>query len=452
MKIKILNSPLIMSWITLLLKYGMGILLLPVVTRYLDTNELAFFFYINTILGLSYLAEGGINRSILRALAYFLQGVNDLPDNFSDIKNLESGLVSYEQIGKLIRSSFLLYILIGLVSSLVICSIGFIISRNILDIQPNYRIAKISYFLLSVYAFIYLMSLRVVSLLQGIGKLPSQKQIETIMGVLKIILISVSVILGFGILGIVIVMIVNISITLLIYHKLFYHFFPVKKITKYLKFDKTMIKNLWPSMWKQSLLAWGSYLILQGSSLLVAQIHNSSLIASYLFTLQLIGLLLTIANAPSSAYYPNVAQIIANKNMEEYKNLIVRSLLIAFIIYVLGVLFLLLFGNSILDLFDANTRLLSKKLFLFISLIYFLELNHTIHATYYTATNHIPFVLPSLISGILIILFGMIFVNKYGLFGILFIRFIVQLCFNNWYPIYLNYKLIKFNSETGLRM
>jgi len=33
-------------------------------------------------------------------------------------------------------------------------------------------------------------------------------------------------------------------------------------------------------------------------------------------------------------------------------------------------------------------------------------------------------------------------IDDYGLWGIVLVQFIVQLSFNNWYPVWLNYKLV----------
>ena len=73
-----------------------------------------------------------------------------------------------------------------------------------------------------------------------------------------------------------------------------------------------------------------------------------------------------------------------------------------------------------------------------------LEMHHGIHANIYVSTNHIPFLWPGLISGILIIILSLAVMDSFGLLGIILVQFIVQLSFNNWFPVYLNLKLMNW--------
>jgi hypothetical protein len=73
-----------------------------------------------------------------------------------------------------------------------------------------------------------------------------------------------------------------------------------------------------------------------------------------------------------------------------------------------------------------------------------LDLHASFHATIYTSTNHIPFLVPSLISGSVIIGLGFLVLPIYGLVGILMVRLIAQLSFNNWYSVYLSLKLLNW--------
>ena len=73
-----------------------------------------------------------------------------------------------------------------------------------------------------------------------------------------------------------------------------------------------------------------------------------------------------------------------------------------------------------------------------------LDLHASFHATIYTSTNHVPFVLPATISGALILLVGFNVLPAYGLLGIVVAKFIIQFLFNNWYAPYLSLKLMKW--------
>ncbi|MDK2062888.1 hypothetical protein PT520_10190 [Aliarcobacter butzleri] len=439
-----IKNPLLMTWLDMFVKFGMNIILLPIATIYLTPEELAYFLFIGTLLGMAYLAEGGINRVILRATSYFKEGTTVLPNNFTEIQKVKSDeKINYKLLGQLVQTSFIIYFILGVISLIIFFTIGYVTSENLILKQPNIERAYITFGLLSIFAFLYILQLRWVGLIQGLGYLAEQKRVELVFSLFRIALSILAIVLGYGVLGVVIAMIISVIFAHVLYKKMFYTYLPKKFIQEYEYFSKDILQKFIPSAWKQSVLAWGSYLIYQGTVLLAVQLNDVKLIASYMLTLQLIFLLLQISNAPAYSYYPNISKAMAKKDMTSFKNLLFKSLKISLGLYILGAIVIYFLGNQILELIGANTFLISGNLLVLILFMYLLELHHVTHATIYTATNHIPFVLPSLLSGIVIILGAWIMIDDYGLWGIVLVQFFVQLSCNNWYPIWLNYKIIR---------
>jgi O-antigen/teichoic acid export membrane protein len=287
------------------------------------------------------------------------------------------------------------------------------------------------------------MQLRWVGLIQGLGYIVIEKRVELVFGLLRISLSIMAIVLGYGVLGVVIAMLLSVIVSHILYKKMFYTYLSKESIYKYQYFSKDILKKLIPSAWRQSVLAWGSYLVYQGTVLLSVQLDDVKQIASYLLTLQVVNLLIKISNAPAYSYYPNISQAIAKRDISAFKDLLFRSLKISLGLYFIGALVICFLGNKILELLGARVLLIQGNLLVLILFMYMLELHHVIHATVYTATNHIPFVIPALLSGIAIVIGGWVVIDDYGLWGIVLVQFVVQLSFNNWYPVWLNYKLVK---------
>lgn len=443
-----IKNPLLMTWLDMLVKFGMNIILLPIATVYFLPEELVYFLFIGTLLGMAYLAEGGINRVILRATSYFKEGATVLPNNFEEIQEVKSdGKINYKILGQLVQTSFIIYFMLGLISLILFFTIGYFTSENLISKQPNIEEAYVTFGLLSIFAFLYIMQLRWVGLIQGLGHLAEQKRVELVFSLFRIALSILAIVLGYGVLGVVIAMIISVVVAHILYKNMFYTYLPKRSIQEYLYFSKEILRKLLPSAWKQSVLSWGSYLIYQGTVLLAVQLNDVKLIASYMLTLQLIYLLMQISNAPAYSYYPTISKAMAKKDITSFKNLLFKSLRISLGLYILGAVILYFLGNQILELIGANALLISGSLLVFMLFMYMLELHHVTHATIYTATNHIPFVLPSLLSGIAIVIGGWLVIDDFGLTGIVLVQFIVQLSCNNWYPILLNYKVLKGNKN-----
>ena len=109
-----------------------------------------------------------------------------------------------------------------------------------------------------------------------------------------------------------------------------------------------------------------------------------------------------------------------------------------------GCLFIALFGNWALHFLSTNTRFVGTGLLALMCLTVLLDMHSSFHGSIYTSTNHIPFLIPSVVSGALIIGIGFYVLPIYGLIGILLVRFIIQFSFNNWYAMILSLKLLQW--------
>ena len=441
---RIFKNSLFMTWLELLIKFGTGIVLLPLATIYLSQEELAYYLFIGTLLGMAYLSEGGLNKVILRSVSYFINGLDFIPNSLDDLieyKKITSP--NYKMLGSVVQTSLILYLLLGILAGLVLYFLGGLVADNIIQKQPSYYIAKLSLLNISIYSIIYIVQLRYIAFIQGINLLAKQKRIEVLFGLLRFILITLALITGYGVIAVTFALLVSVLVSFTLYRFMWYRVGPLDEINTYRVFRWSMLVQLYPAGWRQATIAWGSYLIYSGTTLLVAQIENVHLISSYLLTLRIIFILNTLASAPAHSNYPEISKYVAKKNIDGYITILRRSVIIAIMIYLIGSIIIVQFANPLLKLLGAGTTIIDGKLLYFILFIYFLELNHTVQATFYTATNHIPFVFPALISGILIIGGGYLVINEYGIWGALIVQFIIQLAFNNWYPYLMNYKMVK---------
>ena len=124
--------------------------------------------------------------------------------------------------------------------------------------------------------------------------------------------------------------------------------------------------------------------------------------ASFLFTMRIVGFINDLARAP---FYTNVPKIYSLAAKKDFKTLRLNLLNIfsldywscwadsvSFSVWQLGPCL-----NRI------STRFVPLSILLIIIVTELLDVHSSYHASIYTSTNHIPFLLPALISGGLII-------------------------------------------------
>ncbi len=104
------------------------------------------------------------------------------------------------------------------------------------------------------------------------------------------------------------------------------------------------------------------------------------------------------------------------------------------IIMIAGAFAIVFIAPYLLELIKSSTELPSTMVCVLYLVITFLELNHSECASIISTENRIPYVVPSLVSGGLIVLFTFIVLKftSLGLLGVVLVQGIVQASYNNW--------------------
>jgi O-antigen/teichoic acid export membrane protein len=440
---RLTKNAFLMTCLEMIVRYGVSVVVLPVALKKLESVELAYYLFISTLMALAYLADSGFSQTIVRASAYFKAGAAEIPERvteltFADTKNKPN----WQAVGRLIATSNRIYLLIGLAATVLLSTLGVGAALNIISQQNNRVDAWLSYFLLIVLSFFLLQVSRWSSLLQGLNEVARAKRIELVLGVIRLFGIAAALLAGFGVLGVVSVMCITALVSLFLTRMAVIQIIRENGVHKEHEIlDSEMLKKLWPSTWRMGVICWGSYLIYYGSSLVVSQIPDSKQIASYLLTFQVVTLLYRFATSPSLVYQPQVAAAVSNGDLGRVNYLTMKIMRYSLAMYVLGGLLIYYFGGDALILIKSKSQMLSSDILLLMLVMYLLEMQHSIHAGIYIATNHVPFMVPALASGLAIVLLGGLASKTYGTTGIITTQLLVQASFNNWYPVYLSLKL-----------
>jgi hypothetical protein len=209
-------------------------------------------------------------------------------------------------------------------------------------------------------------------------------------------------------------------------------------------FDSEIFRSLWSATWRTGLLFWGSYGIQSGTSILASQINDAVVMANFLFTMRIFNFIINIARAPFYTNVPKIYKLAAEKNMLGLRKKASEYMFLGFSVMIMAMLIVITVGNPSLELLGTGTRFVTLGILIIIAVTEILDLHASFHATLYTSTNHVPFVIPATVSGALIILVGFYVLPVYGLLGVVLAKFVIQFLFNNWYAPYLSLRLLKW--------
>jgi hypothetical protein len=452
---KITNHATIMTWANQIVTVGGSIFILPLLLKKFDEIEISFWFLINVFIQLTILADSGFGPTLIRAVSYFKAGASQLPKNKKEFENSKTkGLKpNFEKLLDLLSTSNRIYIFVSWGAVFLMCTVGILITWNIFSLS-SFRIDFIlSYILIIVNSYFILQNAKWKSFMIGLDYVAKISRFQTVLGSLR--LISYITILLF-VPNILYLIIFNLlgSLSTLLFLRNFVrkwfinHGYSLEDLKQ--KFNKRIFESIWAATWKMGGIQWGNYLINYGASIIIAQINNTTLMANFLFTQRLIFIFRRISEVPFYANIQKVYKLMSKKDYFKLKKSVSRYIFLSLIILVTSLGFTGIFGNWFLSILHIETRLVSSWIYLFLSLSIIFEIHASMHRNIYISTNHIPFLLPIIISGIFFIILGFLAFPLYGLMGVVIIQFLVQLSCNYWYPVFLSFRLINWRPTSYL--
>lgn len=434
---KITNKDIIWSYLSQIFQIGASLFILPIILKKLSSEEIGIWYIFISFSALINLLDFGLAPTFSRNISYIFSGAQKLVKEGTNIECSER--VNYKLLKNTIYSVRLIYIQISLIIAILFNTAGIIYINSILKTSEYLEKDKILLawivFVISLAFNYYYYYYTPMLLGRGLIKESHKTIVYTKIG--YIIMAYILVEYNLGLLGIALANLISSLINRISSHFYFYDT-KIKEVLKNETNDKIEQKKIMKIMLKNSsklgIVYLGAFLINKSSILIMSKFMTLEIIAKYGITLQVTSLLVTISSVLFNTYLPLINYLRIKKNNVEILNIFSKGLLINYLLYAFCSLFLILFGNKLLIIVKSNALLLENKYLIILLVINFLEMNHSIAATMITTKNIIPFLKPSLISGILIVILTIVSLKytKLEIYGVLLSQGLVQLIYNNW--------------------
>ncbi|MCT4647352.1 MAG: hypothetical protein N4A74_20350 [Carboxylicivirga sp.] len=432
------NSDLLWSYASQIFQYGSGLFILPFVLSKLSPDELGVWYVFIAINSLLLILDSSFNPNIMRSASYLYSGAQDIAKKGYDVCGQTSG-VNIELLGKLLFACKYLYRYIGLVAFFLLATIGSYYIFIISDV-----LSQKSLFIRFSAWIIYAIGI-ILNLYYGYYNafLMANEQIkETQQGIVfsKLVFLFVSfvlVILDYGLLGLAIGQLLSVIVLRFYYRKVFYRSSLIRDIMERTYKQKEIVKvvkALWPNSWRLLINSIGGYLILQGNTILCSLYISLADTAAYGLSLQVFNVISNVSLVYFKVHIPYFSKLRITNGKETLTNRYGVANTIAILLFFSGMLVVLLFGNKMLDFIGSNIKLLSLPILSIIAFYMLLNLIHGIAATFLTTKNYIPFVFPTIISGVVITFSTALLLNvtNLNLYALVLPTLIVPLFYNNW--------------------
>ena len=430
---RISKSHIIWNYVGTIINNGLNILILPLVLRMLTTKELGLWYVFGSIAALVNLFDFGFSPTIMRNITYSYSGATTLLPEGIPLQNL-SGSPNYSLLLSLITASRRIYLLISSIAGILLVTLGTMYIQSLHFEQGSSAIS--AWLVYSFAVFINLFYSYWIPVLKGVGGIKESNQALLFSRIVYLVFAVTCLFLGWGLLGLSIAYLISGIAMRSLAKRFFYRIFEPESLNAPSILDiKTLLKIIWPNAKKSGVVTVGAWLITRATTLLCSTFLGLEITAMYGLSLQLITFAFSFSALMFNSYIPELAYLQVNMDSERYRTVLSRGLVVQWIAGIAGIIGIVFLGDFLIGLIGSNSSLLPKPILLLLSIVLFLEQNHSTFATTITLSNHVPFVKSSIYSGIAIVIFGFLFV-KYttmGILGLIMVQGLVQLAYNNWY-------------------
>jgi O-antigen/teichoic acid export membrane protein len=417
------------------LNISAGLILLPLILHFLSSETVALWIVFTTLVGLTQLLELGFQPTIARYAAYIYAGSQKIEKiGVTAIQDDTEGL-NRKLLDSLVHSARSVYRYISIIAGTIMLVGGTAYVSSLVTENQSRSECLVAWI---IYATGYIINFYygyLNGLIQGRGDVTGVNKITIISRFILILASVIALILGYGLLGLGIASLLSSATGRFLSIRLFQQKYEPEcslQLSELNELKHDLLKTLWHNASRLGIVNIGTFFILKANVLIASSILGLGDASSYSITLTLLTTLSGMAMVICQIQIPYVSALQTSQKKEKLARIYGEIQVTSLIVYVIGLMLLIVLGNDLLSALGSEATLLPNNLLLLYGVITFLEVNHSIAASYIATTNHLPFVLAAIISGLAVTTLSLLTVGKFGVMGIILAQGVVQAAYNNW--------------------
>ncbi len=438
---RFLQSAVFWNYLTVALRSGAAILILPLVLRTLPPEELGLWYVFLGLAGLAALVDLGFGASLTRSVAYLWAGAAQLlPIGIQREGGAQNGNgaagPNYHLLGSLIATMRRFYLLVGGLLLLVLElgggawiweQTGGLANRD--SLRAAWAVFALGCALNAVAGFWS-------GLLTGINGVKQAQKVFLISLILNYAFTIGGLLAGWGVWAMVGGQVLMGLSNRLLGRASFLGLAGPRLDYRNPPADWGLLRILWPNSWRNAAISGGLYLLFHTGTLLASIFLDLTATASYGLSLQVVLFLSQLTAVLVHIKMPLISQLRGRHELEAIRQIFIPRMLLCMGGYLAGALVLLFLGDWLLGaLVGARTPLLPRFELGVLLLVIGLEVHTSLFRELVLTANQNPFVKPVLFSALTSVVLAMILTPATGLLGVMLAPGLVQLLFNNWWIV-----------------
>jgi len=430
------HRDIIWGYIAQALNIGAGLILLPVILHYLTQEDVGLWFVFVTLGSLAQLLELGFQPTMARNTAYVYAGAQSLVERGLSAPVPEGQSFNLQLLGELVYTARGIYRIAALFAFIILMGGGTLYISSLLTPSQDpwlYLPAWMAFGLGYVATFYYGYF---NGLLQGRGDITAANKVIVITRGTMIALGALLVVLGYGLIGLGVSSLISAIVGR--WASMRYYFAEIRPEARQVHGMKGphgqsgLVKTLWHNSWRLGVVQLGGFLIQRSSILIASSFLGLAASASYGMTVTVLMALMSVSAVIANVQLPHMNALQVSGNRRELRSILGEIIIVAWLVFIVGLACLTEFGDDLLQFVASKTLFINTFELLVLGVIFLLEMNHSIAATYITTKNEVPFLRAALYSGVLTVGLSFLLVSVWGVWGLILAQGLVQAAYNNW--------------------
>lgn len=440
MKIQISKKDVIWSYAGYFFTLFTNVLILPFVMKLVESTELGLWYTFASIGQIASIFEGTFAGCISRSFTYAWSGVKELKEEGYDYTGEQTGKVNYRLLVSVLKTSKSIFMVVSAIALFLLISLGTCYIGYTARELP-YEIWLTSWLLYVGAVYLNLFYSYWLTALRGVGALQQAQKASVLSKIVQIVISLAGLYAGGGVIALALAYLLS-GLVLRVYGR--------RKLLKYeeigeycRKYEKAVkgeeirknFQKIWFNARKSGIVCLSTFIITQSTTLICSGFFGLAETASYGLSLQIITAIAGVAMIYFNAMKPRLTEykIAGDSKKDSFISLMSLTIVIYWMFYLMEMIFLIFAGMPLIKVLKSNTEL-PLSMVIIMGFYLFLENNHSLFAGVIEMSNRIPYVKPGVISSFFI-LAGELLVARFTdfeIYGLMFVQFFVQICYNNW--------------------
>ncbi len=446
---RIYDSAVAWSFVFTAIRAGGNLLVLPLMLHKLTPEDLGLWYVFLSLGGMASLVDFGFYPTMSRVTAFLWAGAEEIQETGVQAVRRSgdnSPGPNYRLLADLVKTMQIYYRGIGILITVVMGIFGTIWIEHKAHLLPDANQVLWAWLLFLAGIFVNITSGMWHPLLSGINQVRLNQQVFIIGLIANYLTIVAGLLLGAGIFAPVAGFFLMGAVSRTAARIKFNQLSKAAEFAPGSRWSARLLHSLWPTAWRTGIVTMGIYATLNLGTLICSAFLGLKAAASYGLSMQLVLAAVAVASSFIAVKLPVIAQMHALGRESEISRLVFPRMRWFWLVFIFLAAMAILFGDRVIHgWFRSQTPLLPTPLLIVLFIVGALEGHHGIFRELAVTAHRNPFAIPVVVSGALIVLLSSLLVPQIGMWGLILVPGVVQICFNNWWIVLIGLRSIGSN-------